>query len=420
MNIGETLRVAISSLVSNKLRTTLTMLGIVIGVGAVIALMSVGRGAQDSVDARIQGMGTNLLFVSPGAAQTAGVKQAAGTAPSLTLEDAEAIAVPGAVPEVVAVAPEAGSPGQVIAGRTNVNTHITGVTPEYEEVRNWHVADGRFITQEDMDTGSRVVLLGSNVADELFPDGNAVDQQVGIGLPNNAKLKFLVVGALEPKGAQALGNQDDTILMPLTTLQQRVVVQRTNSGGHKVSIINVELTDSDQKVMGAAVQQIGELLRQRHKTAQDDFIIRSQDDMLATANQVTGVMTLLLGAIAGISLMVGGIGIMNIMLVSVTERTREIGIRKAIGAKRRDILAQFLVESVVVSITGGIIGILVGVGISHLISGMTFNGQKMQTAVDPGAIVMAFGVSSAIGVFFGAYPANRAAGLSPIEALRYE
>ena len=420
MNPLETLRVALGSLTSNKMRSALTMLGIVIGVGAVIALMSVGQGAKASVTQQIKGMGTNLLFVTPGATNTGGgVRSAAGSAPTLTYEDALALG-DGGVANISEVAPEMGFFGQVIAGSNNVNTRITGVTPEYEDVRSFHAAQGQFISKTDMDAKSLVVLLGSNVATSLFPDGNAVDQTVSIGFSNNRRLKFRVTGVLESKGAQAMGNQDDTILMPLTTLQQKVNVQRTNAGLHNVSTINVQLVSDDPKAMSASVADIGNALRQRHKVVDDDFTIRSQDDMLSTANQITGVMTLLLGAIAGISLVVGGIGIMNIMLVSVTERTREIGIRKAVGAKRGDILVQFLVESVVVSALGGIVGILIGVGLSQLISVIDLGGQKMQTVVEPSSILLAFGVSSAIGVFFGIYPANRAASLNPIEAIRYE
>jgi putative ABC transport system permease protein len=419
MNPLETLRVALGSLTSNKMRSSLTMLGIIIGVGAVIALMSVGRGAQASVTQQIKGMGTNLLFVTPGATNTGGVRSAAGSAPTLTYEDALAMG-DGSIANVSEVAPEMGFFGQAIVGTNNVNTRITGVTPEYEDVRNFHASQGQFFSKSDMDAKSLVVILGSNVAAQLFPDGNAVDQSVNIAFGNNRRLKFRVTGVLESKGAQAMGNQDDTILMPLTTLQQKVNVQRTNSGLHTVSTINVQLVSDDPRMMSATVADIGNVLRQRHKVVDDDFTIRSQDDMLATANQITGVMTLLLGAIAGISLVVGGIGIMNIMLVSVTERTREIGIRKAIGAKRRDILTQFLVESVVVSAVGGIIGILIGLSISQLISGIDMGGQKLQTVVAPDAILLAFGVSTAIGIFFGIYPANRAASLNPIEALRYE
>ena len=420
MSSVEAFRVALGNLTANKMRSALTMLGIIIGVGAVIALMSVGRGAQAKVTEQIQSMGTNLLFISPGATQTGGVRSAAGSAPTLTYEDAQAIAEPGAIPEVAEVAPEMAFFGQVIAGGNNVNTRITGVTPEYEDVRNFHAAEGEFITQAELDSRSQVVLLGSNVAAELFPDQDPVGQQVSIGFANNRRMQFRVTGVLESKGAQAMGNQDDTILIPLTTLQQKVMAQRTSRGGRNVSTINVQLVSQDKAVMDAAVQNIGDLLRQRHRVSQDDFTIRSQDDMLNTANQIMGVMTLLLGAIAGISLVVGGIGIMNIMLVSVTERTREIGIRKAIGAKRRDILTQFLVESVVVSAIGGAIGVILGTGAAQLLGNLDFGGQKMSTVIAPDAVLLAFGVSAAIGIFFGIYPASRAAALNPIEALRYE
>ena len=419
MNLAESFRVALGSLVANKMRSALTMLGIIIGVGAVIALMSVGRGAQAMVTNQIRGMGTNLLFIMPGAAREGGVRQSAGTAPTLTYEDAVAIGEPGVIPEVAATAPEMGSFAQVIAGSNNVNSRVTGVTPEYEDVRNFHPAEGTFITKQQVNGKSMVAVLGSSVAVNLFPDQDPIDQQVSLGF-GNRRLHFRVVGVLESKGAQAMGNQDDIILIPITTLQQRVFAQRTVRGGHNVSTINVQLISEDPQVMSSAVENIGNLLRQRHHAVEDDFTIMSQEDMLATANQITGVMTMLLGSIAGISLVVGGIGIMNIMLVSVTERTREIGIRKAVGAKRRDILVQFLVESVVVSVVGGAVGILLGSGLSALIGSLDMGGQKMQTVVSLDAILLAFGVSTAIGVFFGIYPASRAARLNPIDALRYE
>ncbi|HEX9016559.1 MAG TPA: ABC transporter permease [Chloroflexota bacterium] len=420
MNPGETFRVALQSLTANKMRSVLTMLGMIIGVGAVIALMGVGKGAQASVDTQIKGMGTNLLFITPGATQTNGVRSAQGNAATLTVEDADALGQLGAVPEVAAVAPEGDFFGQVIAGGNNVNTRIAGVTPDYESVRNWHVSDGQFITKEQSDAKSLVALLGSNVAANLFPDGNAVGQTISVGFPNNRRLKFQVVGVLESKGSQALGNQDDQMLIPLTTLQAKVQANRTAGGGHNVNMIYLELTSQDKAVTASAVQNIGDLLRQRHKVFQDDFTIRSQDDLLATANQITGVMTMLLGAIAGISLVVGGIGIMNIMLVSVTERTREIGIRKAVGAKKHDILVQFLVESVVVSVVGGGIGVALGAGLARAISSVDLGGQKLQAVVSPDSVLLAFCVSAAIGIFFGIYPANRAASLNPIDALRYE
>ncbi|MCL4464702.1 MAG: ABC transporter permease [Chloroflexi bacterium] len=420
MNASETFKVALQSLASNKMRSALTMLGMIIGVGAVIALMAVGQGAQASIDQRINSMGSNLLFITPGAAQSGGVRSAAGTAPTLTYEDAQAMAAPGAIPEVTGVAPEADSFAQVIAGANNVNTRVAGVTPEYQYVRNWPVSQGEFITQAQLNGALPVALLGSNVAAELFPNGNALGQVVSLGFRNNQRLNVQVVGVLQSKGSQALGNQDDQILIPITTLLQRVQSELTPTGGHIVNTIYVQLVSSNQNVINNAVQNIGALLDQRHQVAQPDFTIQTQSDLLAAANQVTGVMTLLLGAIAGISLVVGGIGIMNIMLVSVTERTREIGIRKAIGAKKKDILVQFLVEAVVVSVAGGAIGVAIGAGIAHAMSGISFGGQTIQAVVSLSSVILAFGVSAAIGIFFGIYPANRAASLNPIDALRYE
>ena len=419
MNLMESVRVALGSLAANKLRSALTMLGIIIGVAAVIALVSIGRGAQAMVTEQIRGMGSNLLFITPGAVQEGGVRQEAGSAPTLTYEDAIAIMDSGSIPEVVATAPEVMTFVQARVGSNNVRTRVSGVTPEYENVRNFHPAEGEFITKQHVDSRSTVAVIGSNVAASLFPDQDPIDQQVSFGFGNRV-IRFRVIGVLESKGSQAMGNQDDQILVPITTLQQRVYAQRTARGGQNVSTINVQLVDDNRETMQAAVDKIGALLRERHRKAEDDFTIRSQEDMLAAANQIMGVMTLLLGSIAGISLIVGGIGIMNIMLVSVTERTREIGIRKAIGAKRRDILVQFLVESVVVSVVGGSIGILLGWGLSQLIGSLDLGGQRMPTVVAPDAVLLAVGVSSAIGVFFGIYPASRAARLNPIEALRYE
>ncbi len=416
MKLSDGLRIALRGLSANKMRTGLTMLGLIIGVAAVIALMSVGKGAEASIVAQIQGMGTNLLFVSPGSTQTGGVSSGAGTSVTLTYEDAMALAAE--VPTVSGVAPEAYGMGQVVAGPMNSRTRITGTTPDYERVRNFHVAQGEFFTQQQVDSRAMVAVLGSQTARNLFGDVSPLGQNVRIVSGMGAGFTFRIIGVMESKGSQASGNQDDVVFMPITTLQERLFAQRTASGGRSVSTINVQV--ASEGVMGEAVQQIAEVLRQRHRVVQDDFLIRSQDDMLATATQITGVLTLLLGAVAGISLVVGGIGIMNIMLVSVTERTREIGIRKAIGARRRDILSQFLVEAVLVSVVGGIIGIAFGVGFSQLLSGVTVAGQVLKTVVVPESVLLAFAVSAAIGIFFGIYPATRASRLNPIEALRYE
>ena len=418
MSVIESLHVALRGLSANKLRSALTMLGIVIGVGAVIALMSVGKGSEERVLNRIRSMGTNLLFVSPGSTQQAGVAAGAGTAPTLTYEDALALAT---LPTVKMVAPEANSAAQIVYGAANTRTRVVGTTPEYEAVRVFRVAQGEFLTQQHVDGHSLVAVLGAETAADLFGDSDPIGENVRIisgGGGASTGFTFRVIGVMERKGAQAMGNQDDVVFVPLTTLQQRLSMQRTASGSRNVSTINVQVVD--EKQMDLAVQQIGELLRERHRVAEDDFTVRSQEDMLQTASEITGVMTMLLGAIASISLVVGGIGIMNIMLVSVTERTREIGIRKAVGARRRDVLMQFLLESALLSVIGGALGILVGVGVASAISRFTVGGQTFTAVVTADAIVLAAGVSAAIGLFFGIYPATRAASLHPIEALRYE
>jgi putative ABC transport system permease protein len=421
MNFIESVRLALRALGANKLRAALTMLGVIIGVAAVIALMSIGRGIQASIQGSIQALGSNLLFVSPGAQSSGNVRSQAGTAPSLTFEDAMAITESGRVPQVVAVAPEAGGFAQVVAGGNNVNVRVTGVTPDYEQVRNFHTVEGEFITRENIDARSLVAVIGATTKTNLFGEGDAVGQTIRVN-QQNVSANLRVVGVLEPKGSGFGGNQDDTILVPITTQFTRLSRNRTSRGGFTVSTVNVQLIDEKTTTSEEAVKAIGDLLRERHRVTEDDFTIRSQQDLLNTVTQITGALTLFLGAVAGISLLVGGIGIMNIMLVSVTERTREIGIRKAIGAKRRDILTQFLIESIVVSVVGGGIGIAIGAGGARLLDGISLgtSATKLTTVVGLDAVLLAFGVSAAIGLFFGVYPAVRASQLNPIEALRYE
>ncbi|MBI2864979.1 MAG: ABC transporter permease [Chloroflexi bacterium] len=417
MGLAQCIRIALRALRANKLRAALTMLGMVIGVGAVIALMSIGQGAQAMITSQIRGMGTNLLFISPGSTQNQGVRTAQGSAATLTYDDALAIADPANAPSVALVAPVWNTFMQVIANGQNASTRITGVTAEYQDVRNSYPAVGEFISKANVDSASSVAVLGSKVADSLFGEQDPLGQQISVGM-GNRRVTLRVIGLMESKGATAMGDQDDMIFVPITTMFKKITVQRTVRGTNNVSTINVQV--SDEKLLDQAIQEIGELLRQRHRAAQDDFTIRSQDDMLSTANQITGIMTILLGSIAGISLLVGGIGIMNIMLVSVTERTREIGIRKAVGAKWRDVLTQFLVEAIVVSVIGGAIGILLGWGSSRAISAIDLGGQSLQTEITLSAIALACGVSAGVGLFFGIYPATRAARLNPIDALRYE
>jgi putative ABC transport system permease protein len=413
MNPLESIRVALRALGSNKLRAVLTMLGMVIGVGAVIALMSIGQGMQAGVTSRISSLGTNLLFVTPGATTSGGVRTQAGSASTLTAEDAEAIAE--AVPQVSRVAPEASTRAQVVANGQNANTQVTGVTPDYQQVRNWELAQGEFITAGQVTARSLVAVLGATTAQNLFGDSDPIGQTLRV---NNTTLR--VVGVLQAKGSGGMGNSDDVIFVPLTTAQTRLNRAQTASGGRTVSQINVQLVDESSATSDAAVAAIGELLLERHRKAEADFTVRSQEDLLATSTAVSGFITIFLGAVAGISLVVGGIGIMNIMLVSVTERTREIGIRKAIGARRSDILSQFLIEATVVSLVGGAIGIILGAGGSRLLDGINLGGQAVETVVASGSIVLAFTVSVLIGLFFGVYPAVKASRLNPIQALRYE
>jgi macrolide transport system ATP-binding/permease protein len=411
-NLVQSVRMALRSVSANKTRSALTMLGIVIGVAAVIAMLSIGRGAQAAITSQIQSIGTNLLFVRPGAVQQGGVRQEAGTAQSLTYEDAQALV---GLPSVTAVAPEVDTFGQFVYQSQNSRTRVVGVTPEYLDVRNYTMAQGDWMTQAEVDAHSSVVVLGDTTATTLFGDSTlAVGQSVRInGVP------FRVIGVLASKGTTGFGSQDDVGLIPLTTAQLRFGRNRVQGGQSSVSSINVEIPS--QTVSDQAVAEISDVIRQRHHiTFQDDFSVASQQDILNTANQVTGVLTLFLGGVAAISLVVGGIGIMNIMLVSVTERTREIGLRKAVGARKRDILSQFLTEAAFLSLLGGVIGIALGWGISRLMGRVQFGNSTITPVVGLDAVLLATLFSAAVGIFFGWYPAWRAAGLNPIDALRYE
>lgn len=411
MNAVDTFQIAVSGLYSNKMRSTLTVLGVVIGVAAVIALMSIGRGTQAAITSQINSLGTNLLFVTPGATTQGGVGQGTGTAATLTLEDAQALLQ---APDVAGVAPQVQATAQVVAGRLNTRTQVLGVTPEYESVRNYPIDQGSFITAAQVTGHAKVVVLGSAVAQTLFGLADPIGQSVKVN-----GLQYKVIGVLQSKGGTAFGSQDNQILAPITTVQDRLAAQRTTTGAHAVQSINVQVKTS--QATSAAIQEITQILEVRHKiTTTDDFTITNQQDTIAALNQSTGVFVIFLGAIAGISLLVGGIGIMNIMLVSVTERTREIGIRKSIGAKRGDILLQFLMESALLSLAGGGIGILLGWGISKIISGINFSGLTLTALVSPDILILAVSVSAAIGIVFGIYPAYRAAGLNPIDALRRE
>jgi len=401
---AESIIIALDGLRANKLRAMLTMLGIIIGVGAVIAMVSIGMGVQDKISTSIAGLGSNLLVVTPGAAKTGGSRQAAGS--SITLNEKDALAIAQEVSGVNLVAPTVSRQYQVVFGNQNWTTSVQGTTPDIMGVRNYNLEEGSFFTTQDVETRARVAVLGKTVADSLFNGGTPIGQTIRI---NNAP--FQVVGVLEAKGESAGGNQDDTVIIPLKTAQERLM------GINYVQNINIQATGTD--VINQAQEDVTTLLRTRHKltaTTPDDFTVRNMVAIMATADDTTGMITALLGVVAGLSLLVGGIGIMNIMLVSVTERTREIGIRKALGARYNNILLQFLIEAVVISVAGGLLGIALGIGASYAVSSIA--GWK--TIISSLAIVAAFGFSVMIGLFFGIYPARKAALLDPIDALRYE
>jgi putative ABC transport system permease protein len=401
---------ALGALRVNKLRTALTMLGIIIGVAAVIAMVSVGAGAQERIAAQIRSMGSNLIVIFPGAQTSGGIRWGLGSQQTLTEEDARAIAFE--VPAVEVAAPSVRGSAQTVFGNLNWSTVIQGVTPESLDAREWSVAGGRMFGPQDVDAAAKVAVLGETVWQSLFGDTDPVGQTIRI-----KKVPFTVVGVLEAKGQSAWGqDQDDLILIPLSTAKRKVLGSN-RSNPRSVGTITIRVREAG--LMGEAEDQIRALLRQRHRltTGQDDdFQVRLLAEMFAAQEESARVMTTLLAAIASVSLLVGGIGIMNIMLVSVTERTREIGLRMAVGARGRDILAQFLVEALTLSAVGG----LLGVGIGILTSVVIGHWAEWSTDISVQAVAMAFAFAGVVGVFFGFYPAQKAARLDPIEALRYE
>ena len=405
MLFSESVQIAVTALLGNKLRSILTMLGIIIGVGAVIAMISIGMGVKQNVTNSIASLGSNMLIVMPGSTNKGGVRSAAGSSQKLKYEDAEAIKKK--IKNIDYVSPTVNGSYQIVNGHENWNSSVYGVTPEYLKIRDLTIGTGSFITQNDLNSRNRVAVIGTTVATNLFESENPVGKNIRI---NNQPYK--VIGVIESKGQSSMGqDQDDVVIIPLTTAQERLM------GITYIRSINIQVSSADkiESVQG----QVETLLRQRHHIVgdkEDDFTVRNLTSLMETMTSTTTMLTLFLGSIAAISLLVGGIGIMNIMMVSVTERTREIGIRKALGATFKNIMMQFLIESVVIGVIGGLMGVAVGVGIALAIA----KTGLFQTVITAAPILISFSFSVGIGLFFGIYPARKAARLDPIEALRYE
>ena len=406
MNTTNLLKIALRALANNKLRGFLTMLGIIIGVASVITMLAIGQGSKRSIQAQISEMGSNMIMIQPGADMRGGVRQDASAMETLKLQDYEDIV--NETRYVSATSPSVNSSGQAIYGANNAPTTVYGISPDYMEIRRYEVEDGDMFNDQDVQTAAKVCVIGKTVVDNLFPGGeNPVGKVIRF-----QKLPFRVVGVLKSKGYNSMGmDQDDLILAPYTTIQKKILAI-THLQGITCSALKEEYTDQ-------AIDEISEILRRNHRlreTDDDDFTIRSMQELSTMLTSTTDIMTTLLAAVAGISLLVGGIGIMNIMYVSVTERTREIGLRMSIGAKGMDILAQFLIESILISVTGGLIGVLFGVGAALVVNVVA----HFPIYIQPWSVLLSFVVCTVTGVFFGWYPAKKAAQLDPIEAIRYE
>jgi putative ABC transport system permease protein len=413
VNLSENIRLALRALSANKLRAVLTMLGIIIGVAAVITLLSVGQGVEDFIVAEFEDLGNNLLFVFPGRLEPGSGPPRPGGG-GLTNEDVAALADPMRVPNVVAVVPDYSRPAAVTRAGNEARTQISGTTANFPEVRNFYPVAGSFFTDQDLNGNARVAVLGQTVYEALFPDGELpIGETIKINNTN-----FRVIGIMEEKGGSGFNDQDNLVLVPLTTAQRRLFPARRSDGQFRVDFIYAQALSDERQ--SAAIAEIEWTLRETHNIGlgdDDDFTVLSQDELTGAFSQVTSILTIFLSLIAGISLLVGGIGIMNIMLVSIRERTSEIGLRKAVGAKRRDILWQFLVEAMALSVLGGLIGLLIGFVGATTIASLS---DTLASSLDWSAAVLAIGFSAAVGLFFGIYPASRAASLNPIDALHYE
>lgn len=406
MNLTNLFKIALRALANNKMRGFLTMLGIIIGVASVITMLAIGQGSKRSIQAEISEMGSNMIMIQPGGDIRGGVRQEASSMETLKLEDYQNIV--DEIRYVAAVSPSVNSSGQVIYGANNAPTTIYGISPDYMEIRRYQVEDGEMFSDQDIAVAAKVCVVGKTVVDNLFPGGeNPVGKVIRF-----QKLPFKIVGVLESKGYNSMGmDQDDLILAPYTTIQKKVLAI-THLQGITCSALKEEYTEQ-------AIGEISEILRRNHKLKtdeDDDFTIRSQQELSSMLTSTTDMMTVLLAAVAGISLLVGGIGIMNIMYVSVTERTREIGLRMSIGAKGIDILSQFLIESILISVTGGLVGVIFGVGSAIIVNQVA----HFPIFIQPWSVLLSFIVCTATGIFFGWYPAKKAAQLDPIEAIRYE
>lgn len=406
MNTTNLFKIALKAIANNKTRSLLTMLGIIIGIASVIAMLGFGQGTQNSIKEQISSMGSNMIMISPGGEQRGGQRMDASSMQTLKMEDYEAIRSECA--HVSFVSPSVSSSGQLVAGNNNYPASVTGCSTDYLQIRQLNMQEGEMFSEQDVKTAAKVVVIGKTIVDNLFPNEDPIGKSIRVN-----QIPFQVVGVLESKGTNSMGmDQDEIVLAPFTTVMKRMLSQ-SHLQGIQCSAVTEEATD-------LAMNEIEDVLRRNHRLKdgeENNFTMNSMQEIMETMDTVTGMMTMLLAAIAGISLVVGGIGIMNIMYVSVTERTKEIGLRMAVGARGIDILSQFLIEAVLICLTGGLIGILCGYGLGSLVEMMV---DQVTVAISPSSVTLAFGVCVLIGMFFGWYPAKKAANLDPIEALRYE